>query len=254
MLRKTMAMVAVLVCSFPLTALADGLDEWENPPRTGPLLPDPLLKEVQEFQGILDYNDGLGPQIPEWDPWIGYGITVQGKWQGLVLPKCKDVQELARKLIGKQAIVRGRIEQRTLNGLIRHQIDVIVVSSLRAVPDKKVGTAVKPIKEWGKILNDETLKNAAPAKGYVTDAKTLAKLWEAWKVNNKMPKVDFAKVLVLVATSGGPNALSVDVHLDDEGNLTTMCRQTLKDGPGFGYKIIVIKRDGIKTIGGRTLQ
>jgi hypothetical protein len=90
---------------------------------------------LQEFEGTLDYNDSSGPHIPEWDPWIGFGITANGRWYGLVLPESKEVQEMARKLVGKKVSVRGTVEKRTLNGLFPQQIEVIVVwPDLRPVP------------------------------------------------------------------------------------------------------------------------
>jgi hypothetical protein len=237
MWQKTTAALAVLVCGFTLTAGA-----------YGPPLSD--SRPVQEFEGTLDYLDGLGPRILEWDPWIGYGIRVGEKWYGLVLPERKDIQETAKKLVGKKAVVHGRVEQRTLGGLIPHQIDVIVVSDLHAAP---VAGKIEPIRGWGGILRDESLQKHAPAGGFITDAAALAKLWEAWKVRGDLPKIDFTKELVLVAMSSGPNALGIDIHLDSKGNLATMVTQTLIGGPGFGYRIVVIKRDGVKTIGGQPL-
>ncbi len=120
MWKKTAAALAVLTCCFAFTALAPGAGKVDTPPAG-------IIQGAKEFEGTLDYNDGSGPHIPEWDPWIGFGITVDGRWYGLVLPESKDVQEMARKLIGKKVSVRGIVEKRTLNGLIPQQLEVIVV-------------------------------------------------------------------------------------------------------------------------------
>jgi hypothetical protein len=87
-----------------------------------------------EINGILDFDDGgLRPRIPEFGVWLGYGITVDGKWFGLDLGGDKERDELAKKLIGKRVLVRGTVEERTLDGFIKRQIKVVVVSELEAV-------------------------------------------------------------------------------------------------------------------------
>jgi hypothetical protein len=134
MWRKTTVVLLLLACCVvlvPGTGRAERLDGFV--PRDGILLPEPGDRlGLEEIQGTLDYNDGLGPQIPEWEPWVGYGLTAGQKWYGLVLPDRKDLQERARELVGKKVVVRGRLEKRTLQGLIPHQIEVLVVTGLRA--------------------------------------------------------------------------------------------------------------------------
>jgi hypothetical protein len=41
--------------------------------------------------------------------------------------------------------------------------------------------------------------------------------------------------------------------VDDKGDLTILARATLVGGPGFGYTIGVISREGIKTVKGKPL-
>jgi hypothetical protein len=143
MWRKTIAVLLLLACCVALVpgpSRAESLDEFV--PRGDIPLPEPGDRlGLEEIQGTLDYNDGLGPQIPEWEPWVGYGLTAGEKWYGLVLPERKDLQERAKELVGKKVVVRGRVEKRTLHGLIPHQIEVLVVTSLRGV---EPGTA-KPV-------------------------------------------------------------------------------------------------------------
>jgi hypothetical protein len=87
-----------------------------------------------EINGILDFDDGgLRPRIPEFGVWLGYGITVDGKWFGLDLGGDKEREEQAKQLIGKRVLVHGKVEERTLDGFIKQQIKVVVVSELEAV-------------------------------------------------------------------------------------------------------------------------
>jgi hypothetical protein len=143
MWRKTIAVLLLLACGVVLVpgpSRAGSLDGFV--PRGDILLPEPGDRlGLEEIQGTLDYNDGLGPQIPEWEPWVGYGLTAGQKWYGLVLPDRKDLHDRAKELVGKKVVVRGRLEKRTLQGLIPHQIEVLVVTSLRAAEQ----AAAKPV-------------------------------------------------------------------------------------------------------------
>jgi hypothetical protein len=96
-----------------------------------------------EINGILDDDDGgLRPRIPEFGTWIGYSIMADGKWFALDFGGNKEREENAKKLIGMRVIVRGKLEERTLDGLIKQQIKVAVVSELDAtdVNDSAVET------------------------------------------------------------------------------------------------------------------
>jgi hypothetical protein len=74
---------------------------------------------------------------------MGYGITAAGKWFGLDLGEGKDRLdfaeriELAKKLVGKRVLVKGKVEERTLDGFIKQRIKVVVVSDLLAVDTRE---------------------------------------------------------------------------------------------------------------------
>lgn len=126
-------------------------------------------------------------------------------------------------------------------------IVLMVVSVLAAEPEKK---SVKQSKQWTGSVNDEALKNDIPA--VITDAKALGKLWNAWKVPGKVPKVDFAKELVVTSTTSG-SRLNLMPRLDTKGNLELLGMATMDFGPGFRYVIAIISREGIKTVDGKKL-
>src|SRR4051794_31612809 len=77
------------------------------------------------------------------------------------------------------------------------------------------GKPVKPLQTWGAKLKDVELKKAAPANGFLANAEDFAKLWKAWRGDEKVPEVDFKQNLVLVAMSSGPNGVGIGASLDD---------------------------------------
>jgi uncharacterized lipoprotein YbaY len=110
---------------------------------------------------------------------------------------------------------------------------------------------VKTIKEWSGTVDDTALMKEAP--GSITSIKELEKLWEAWKINDPMPTVDFAKELVVVSTTQG-SRLRLALVLDDgSGNLTVGGVGTRDLRPGFRYVIGTMSREGVKTVNGKEL-
>jgi hypothetical protein len=109
-----------------------------------------------------------------------------------------------------------------------------------------------PIKEWKGSVADEALAREAPANGVIADAKTLEKLWKAWKVSDNPPAVDFKNELVLVSTTRG-SRLSLAANVDEKGDLMVLGIATDDLRPGFRYVLITVKREGIKTVGGKPL-
>jgi len=121
---------------------------------------------------------------------------------------------------------------------------------------------IKPIQHWTGVIKAD-LKLAkegsprpadAPKAGYLTMQEDLEKLWSKWDVKGKAPKVDFAKQIVFVQTASGPNAIGTTYTLDATGNLTSKSEQTLTAGPGFGYGIDLLNREGIKMYNGKPIE
>lgn len=113
---------------------------------------------------------------------------------------------------------------------------------------------VKPSQRWAGKVADSGKKQAAPKAGYLTKQADFEKLWAAWGLKDKAPKIDFTKQLIFVNMSSGPNSIGTSYSLDSKGNLTSLSRQTLIAGPGFGYGLDVLEREGIKSYQGKPIE
>lgn len=113
---------------------------------------------------------------------------------------------------------------------------------------------VEPTGMWSGKIKDESLSKLAPQSGFIGDAETWKKLWTAWRPGEESPKVDFAKELILVGTVPGPNLVIMQPHIDDVGNVKFIVGGTKIGGPGFGYKLINMGRDGVKTVNGKPIE
>ena len=128
------------------------------------------------------------------------------------------------------------------------------LAALLAAPALAEDKTLKPTRAWVGVHKDEKVKKLAPEAGFLTDAKSFAKLWKAWRPEEKVPEVDFRKEFVVVATAGGPNRPNVSGVLDDRGDLKIRAISTLIGGPGFGYAFATFPRAGVKTVGGKPLD
>ena len=75
--------------------------------------------------------------------------------------------------------------------------------------------------EWKGSVADETLQKDAPE--CIGTAKSLAQLWKAWKIEAKLPAIDFEKELVVLTTSRG-SQLNLSATLTDNGDLNDTLR------------------------------
>jgi hypothetical protein len=119
---------------------------------------------------------------------------------------------------------------------------------LQAFPAGK--KPVTPSQHWSGSVNDLSLLKAAPE--FIISAKELEKLWHAWQVQEPLPKVDFSKNLIVVATTRG-SVLRLAAALDEKGNLQVGGVATMDLRPGFRYVIAVVSREGVKTVNGKDL-
>jgi len=122
------------------------------------------------------------------------------------------------------------------------------VLPLQAGPAR--GKPVKPLKQWSGSVDDLSLQKAAPE--VIVSAQELEKLWQVWKVKGPVPQVDFAKEIVVVATTRG-SRLRFGATLDEQGNLQVAGLATRDLRPGFRYVIAVVSREGVKTVNGKEL-
>ena len=102
---------------------------------------------------------------------------------------------------------------------------------------------------WTGSVEDTKLKADGPPV-IVTEA-AFKKMVESWKVEKEVPKVDFEKNLVVVATTVGSKIGGKPVLKD--GNLTFPAFSTRDIRPGFRYVITVFPREGVKTFNGKDL-
>jgi hypothetical protein len=129
---------------------------------------------------------------------------------------------------------------------------LLAMQSTSANDDKK---QIKPTQKWSGKIGDDALAKFAPKVGYLTNQKALDDLWGGWQLKDKLPKVDFTKHIVFVQLAlGGPNVPSASYTLDAKGNLTSVAISTLIGGPGFGYSIDVLPKDGVKTYMGKAIE
>ena len=130
---------------------------------------------------------------------------------------------------------------------------VVVLLAPQARAEKKAGEkkAVKLVKEWKGSVEDADLAKDAPE--YIADAKSLEKLWKKWKIEGKVPEVDFKKEIVIVSTTVG-SRLNLSARLDDKGNLQVLGVATRDLVPGFRYVLATVSREDVKTVNGKELK
>jgi hypothetical protein len=117
--------------------------------------------------------------------------------------------------------------------------------------DKK---PIKPSQTWRGKNGDNDASKLAPKNGFLTDQKAFEDLWTGWKLKDKAPTLDFEKNIVVVTLStGGPNVPNASFTLTN-GDVKVTAISTLIAGPGFGYSIDVLSRDGIKSIQGKAID
>ena len=112
---------------------------------------------------------------------------------------------------------------------------------------------VKIVRSWAGKLVDSAPRKLSPVDGFVLDRKSWARLWKAWRGQEDVPEVDFQKQMLLVFTAEGPNSVGCTPTHDGRGNVQANASCTLIGGPGFGYLILCIPREGIRTVNGKPL-
>lgn len=119
-------------------------------------------------------------------------------------------------------------------------VAVAVAAPEAAAQNKKVEIA----KKWSGSVEDE--KAIKPES--IVSAKALEDVWKAWKIEGDVPKVDFAKDIVVAVYSVGSKLNMAGANLDDNGDLTVLGFGTRDLRPGFRYVLGVVSREGVKTV------
>jgi len=118
-------------------------------------------------------------------------------------------------------------------------------------PAQAQAKSLKPTKEWKGNMPDEALQRGAPE--VITNAKALEKLWSGWKIEGKVPEVDFTKEIVLITTTRGSRLGNLSARLDEKGDLASAAISTRDLAPGFRYAIGTFSREGVKTVNRKEL-
>jgi hypothetical protein len=120
-----------------------------------------------------------------------------------------------------------------------------------SVPEVRAGKkAVKLTQQWKGSVADEALQKGAP--DFLADQKALEKLWKEWKIEHKLPEIDFRKEIVILATSRG-SRLNLSAQLSDAGDLLVLGLGTRDLRPGFRYVLATVARAGVKTVNKKPL-
>jgi len=114
---------------------------------------------------------------------------------------------------------------------------------------------VKIMKEFKGEAKADALEKTVGGTNYFQTADTFKKFWAATGSKTPLPKVDFAKQFVLRAYAREAKDLEMQLTLNAKGDLAV--GQTSKEGTNaevMSYHVVIINREGIKTIGGRKIK
>lgn len=111
-------------------------------------------------------------------------------------------------------------------------------------------SAAMPLELTGSLA-DSAKADAAPPSRVITNAKDWAGLQLAWDIKDP-PKVDFAKELLVVATSRS-GQVTIETDLGPDGDLRIRALDNNDVRGGFRYRIKAVDRAGVKTVNGLPL-
>jgi hypothetical protein len=186
------------------------------------------------IDGKLVYHDGSGPRIDEVEPWIGPALETGGSWFGLDFGDNQQLLRQAEKLYGKKVRVTGRLEKRTLAGLWRQEIDVLVVSDVR--PIEAVQQTIQ-VEIKGTLSGRPMIDN--PAR--IPEDLLPLHAWTIWHITADATtyELDFGAARNLEALAGKLDGRTVILTGTREGNVVHV--KSLKaDGPYIKETVSVV--------------
>lgn len=108
--------------------------------------------------------------------------------------------------------------------------------------------------QWQGYLRDESLKSASPKNQVIATPGAMKELWGKWFDGQPVPKVDFGKSVLLVATVSARNNMSVGQRLRvSDGDVQFRPASTRRGGPGFSFLIVQIAKAGLVSVNGNAL-
>ena len=123
------------------------------------------------------------------------------------------------------------------------------VKTIDGKPLPKCGDFVKVGTVWSKraVINPIRCENRAGQVSLITTLREFSRQWKLWFPNKAQPDVNFEDDFVMIALGFGGNIPSFGVDNKD-GNMTVRVRTTRMMRPGYGMRMVVMARKGIKTI------
>jgi hypothetical protein len=120
-----------------------------------------------------------------------------------------------------------------------------------SAPNVKHHKVDEPVLVQGEVTDWSAIGNYPKV---ISSQKTLNDLAARWGVE-KVPKVDFKRYVVVIATTLGPE-LKLETVMDEKGNLEFATRSSIPPGYRIGamkFGILAVERAGMKTAFGRPL-
>lgn len=127
----------------------------------------------------------------------------------------------------------------------------LLVSSLASTDALAEKKKVLITMTWSGSVADRELQKDAPV--CITSYKGLEKVWKAWQIKGKAPKLDFSEIIVVAAYTSGSRLSFTEPTLDEKGNLEVLAFATRDLRPGFRYILGTVSKAGVVTVNGKKL-
>jgi hypothetical protein len=122
------------------------------------------------------------------------------------------------------------------------------------MPAQEPHRRLEILQQWQGVSHNSELLQQGPEQPFILTSDEWQRVWKLWRPDEDVPKVDFDSDLVLVATIRGPNRLRGGAFLDQQGNVGLILSSTRVAGPGFGYLLLQVAREGIRSVNGKSLD
>jgi hypothetical protein len=115
-------------------------------------------------------------------------------------------------------------------------------------------TPVKLKQIWCGQVSQE-LRSAVPKRGYITNHRDWTRLWQTYRSDEKVPRVNFDRELILVYVHTDSNTVYMSPMLNTKGDLANNISFTevASSNSSCTYKFGSIDRREIKTIAGKAI-
>lgn len=224
-----------------ITSSVPDLDKLRAFGGTGVILDQ---KEWEKLAAAWGYKDP--PRVD-----FSKELLLVGTWRGANFKFLANVKngDLTVELVGDKDVQPGfRYKVMSLEraGITKFQgKDLPPAAKSEVQPIKE-----KPTLELSGELSDRALESNVPENGIITTQKEWDVVVEKWRLKD-VPKVDFTKEILIVGSS---RSTTFDLtHVVKNGNLTITNTGVKDTREGFRWRVLSVKREGIKTVQGKEL-